>query len=281
MKRIFASIAIVLTAFNSPVYASVGGPFDNGLFSASLDRNSIYQAILTFGDGSGFCYFTPTANLAANGTTTGGGTSINGGTSAVDTRGSITNRMVVYYKGLTYFGSAFGTADNEARSIVCTMNGSSNSNQTTVNSSSTSVGLLSASTTSTGGSSNPNAASTIILSNAASFTVNGDFTAHIDQTAPTMRFSGEGELSFIAPTSKDAVAGLALTGYAGLVNSIVTAVGNANVGANFNAGVFTTAQAAINSALAALALTPLTTINSNYQTAQVRHLSVYGTRRYL
>jgi hypothetical protein len=45
--------------------------------------------------------------------------------------------------------------------------------------------------------------------------------------------------------------------------------------------VFTTAQAAINSALAALALTPLTTINSNYQTAQVRHLSVYGTRRYL
>ena len=277
MKRIFASAAILLTALNSPVSAMSGGPFDNGLQSASLDRGAIYQAILTFGNGSGFCYFSPTANIAANGFTAGGSTVL-GGQAFTDTRGSITSRVVVYYKGLTYVGGAMGTTDVEARTVQCSMNANTNANQsqssTGTSQSSTGFSTGSGSTASTAG-----AISQYILSNPNSFTMNGDFVARIYQTAPTLRFRGTGELSFIAPNQADAKAGLAFSGYSGLINAIVTSVGNANVGANFNANVFTLAELAIQNALAALP--PLTTIQEALQAAEIRHLSVYGTRRYL
>ncbi len=278
MKRIFASAAILLTALNSPVFAMSGGPFDNGLQSAALDRGAIYQAILTFGNGSGFCYFTPTANIAANGFTAGASTTL-AGQAFTDTRGSVTSRVVVYYKGLTYVGGAMGTTDVEARTVQCSMNANTNANQ-----SQSSTGTAQSSSglgTTTGGStaSTAGAISQYILSNPNSFTMNGDFVAHIYQTAPTLRFRGTGELSFIAPNQADAKAGLAFSGYSGLINAIVTSVGNANVGANFNANVFTLAELAIQNALAALP--PLTTIQEALQAAEIRHLSVYGTRRYL
>ena len=272
MKRIFASIAILLTAFNNQAFALAGGPFDNGLQSASLERNSVYQAILSFGNGSGYAFFTPTANIAGNGSTAGGATTP-GGLVNIDTRGSITNRVVLYYKGLTYLGGAFGVADYETRTVQCSFNGNTSSNQSATNSTTATTGF------NTAGASNPNAISTIILANTVSFTVNGNFTAHIYQNAPTMRFRGRGELSFIAPSKADAQAGLAYSGFSGLINAIVTAVGNANVGANFNANVFTLAQLAIQNAIAAIP--NLTSVDSNLQSAQIRQMSVYGTRRYL
>lgn len=274
MKRIFASIALLLAAFNTPAMALVGGPFDNGLQSNSLERNSVYQAILTFGNGSGYAFFTPTANIAGNGTVAGGAITP-AGLANVDTRGSITNRVVLYYKGLTYLGGAFGVSDQEARVVQCSINANTSANQsaTTSNTSSTSNGF------STAGAANPNAISTIILSNTVSFTVNGNFTARIYQNAPTLRFRGTGELAFIAPSKADAQAGLAYSGFSGLINSIVTAVGNANVGANFNADVFTEAQIAIQNAIAAIP--DLTSIDSNLRAAQVRKMTVSGTRRYL
>ncbi len=263
MKRIFASIAILLTAFNNQAFALAGGPFDNGLQSASLERGAIYQAILSFGNGSGYVYFTPTADIAGG-----------GGQAALATRGSIANRMVLYYKGLTYIGGAFGTSDQEMRTVQCSFNGNTSSNQSATNATATNTTGFN-----TAGATNPNAISTIILSNTVSFTVNGNFTAHVYQTAPTFRFRGTGEIAFIAPSKADAQAGLAYSGFSGLINAIVTAVGNANVGSNFNANVFTLAQLAIQNAVAAIP--NLTSIDSNFQSAQIRHISVYGTRRYL
>ncbi|MDB6073147.1 MAG: hypothetical protein JWO89_787 [Verrucomicrobiaceae bacterium] len=264
MKRIFASIAILLTAFNSSAFALVGGPFDNGEQASSLEGGAFYQAILTFGNGSGFCYFSPNANIAGDGLNS----------FQVATRGTQLNRLVMYYKGLTYIGSAFGTVDHETRFVECSFNGNSTSNQSATNTATTANNGFQSS-----GASNPNAISTIILSNTVSFTVNGNFTAKIYQNAPTLRFRGKGELAFIAPSKADAQAGLAYSGFSGLINAIVTAVGNANVGANFNANVFTLAQLAIQNAIAAIP--DLTSINSNFEAAETRAMTVYGSRKYL
>lgn len=276
MKRIFATIAILLTGLNTQAFALAGGPFDNGMQSASLDRNAIYQAILTFPNGSGYVYFQPTANIAANGVTAGYATSV-GTLNVADTRGSNTTRSVLYYKGLTYVGGCFGAADYEAKSITATLNASTNAqqsqltNQTQSNNTSFFGG-------STGAAANANAISTTIISNSFSFFCNGEFNAKIYQTAPTMRFSGTGELSFLAPNQNDAKAGLAYTGFSGLVNSIITAVGNANVGAFFDATVFTQAQQAIQSAVNALP--PLTSIDQAFAAGQIVKMTVSGTRRY-
>ncbi len=263
MKRIFASIAILLTAFNSSAFALAGGPFDNGTQANSLDGGAFYQAILSFGNGSGYCFFSPNANIAGDGI----------GSFPVATRGTQLNRLVMYYKGLTYIGSAFGTVDHETRFVECSFNGNTTSNQSATTNTTTTNGFQSSS------ASNPNAISTIILSNTVSFTVNGNFTAKIYQNAPTLRFRGKGELAFIAPSKADAQAGLAYSGFSGLINAIVTAVGNANVGANFNANVFTLAQLAIQNAVAAIP--NLTSIDSNFDSAQTRVLTVYGSRKYL
>ena len=275
MKRILATAALLLTGLCSQASAMVGGPFDNGMESLSLSRNSIYQAILSFSNGSGYIYFHPDANIAANGTTAGGATTL-GGLGAVATRGSDTNRSVMYYKGITYVGSAFATADFEARVIMGSINAGSNAaqSQLTTQTGNNNGNPFSA----TGAGANSNAISTTLISNPTSFTVNGEFTCHIDQTAPTVRFSGTGELSFIAPNQKDAQAGLAYTGFSGLVNSIITAVGNANVGVAFSATVFTQAEIAIQNAVAALP--PLTSVDEAYAAGQVKKMRLNGTRRY-
>jgi len=276
MKRIFATLAILLSGLSSSAIAHVGGPFDNGLQSSALERNSVYQAILTFANGNGYCYFSPTASIAANGTTAGAATTV-GGLALVDTRGSITNRAVLYYKGITYVGSTFGTSDFETRTIIGQLNASTNAAQSQLTNQTTNS--TNNPFSSTGAAANANAISTTIISNSSSFSVNGDFNARITQTAPTMRFSGKGELFFIAPSKADAQAGLAFTGFSGLVNSIITAVGNANVGIAFDAAVFTEAQVAIQQAVNALPT--LTTIDQAYAAGQVVKMTVSGTRRYL
>ena len=277
MKRIFATIAVLLAGLNSSVFAFSGGPFDNGLQSATLDRGAFYQAILSFPNGNGYVYFSPVQDIAANGTITGTATTVGGQLAPVDTRGSTTNRSVLYYKGVTYVGSAFGTADYEARVISGSLNAASNASQSqlTSNTQNNANNPFSG----TGSAANANAISTTLIANPFSFTVNGEFTAHIDRTSPTLRFSGTGELSFIAPNQTDAKAGLAYTGYSGLVNAIITAVGNANVGALFNAAVFTEAQKAIASAVAQLPA--LTSIDGAYAAGQIQKMTLRGSRRYL
>lgn len=265
MKRFFAPLALLLSAFSTNVMAFSGGPFDNGFQSAALERNSIYQATLNFTNGSGFAYFSPTAQLVSPDPTT---------VTGLDSRGSIRNRVVLYYKGISYVGSAFGEVDAEARNVQCTFNASSELSYQATQQSQQSNLFTFAQTSSS--------VATNIVSSNRSYTVNGNFQAKVTQTAPTFRFKGTGEVAFLSPNGKDSVAGVAFNGYSGLINAIVTAVGNATVGANFSAAVFQQAQAAINSALADLP-TQLSGagIDVTFRNAQVHHLSVVGTRRYL
>ena len=271
MKRIIASLVISVSAFSGQAFALVGGPFDMGSHGANLDRNSVYQAALSFQNGSGFVYFSPIARLVPE--------RVPGGGSAVDdfdSQGSVPNRTVLYYKGVSYVGSCFGTADMEDRFIEGVINGNSD------------VGFSASSTTSNGGGTST-ASSTVsatVVYSGKGYVVNGNFLAKVSQTAPVLRFKGKGELSFLSPTGASSVNTLAYEAYSGLINAIISFVGNSTVG-NGNAVnyglIFTGAQTAIDSALASLKTNYLSTggVDETYDEADLVKLRVYGTRRYL
>ena len=271
MKRIIASLAIGITALTGQAHAWVGGPFDNGLHSAQLE-NGLYQATMSFKNGSGYCYFVSDQWIASD---------VASVPSNVDQRGSLRNRAVLYYQGVSYLGSAFGTADAESADIQCILNGNSEATfQTAATQQTTNAFTLSSATT--------NALSTTVVSSSRSFTFNGQWQARITQTAPSLRFSGKGELAFLAPGGTDAIAGLAFSGYAGLVNAVVTAVGNAQPGAFFPATFFSDAQVAMTAILTDMAnpATPVgalirqSGIDPTYENAKVIKMKVQGTRRY-
>jgi hypothetical protein len=271
MKRIIASLVISVSAFSGQAFALVGGPFDMGSHGANLDRNSVYQAALSFQNGSGFVYFSPIARLVPE--------RVPGGGSAVDdfdSQGSVPNSTVLYYKGVSYVGSCFGTADMEDRFIEGVINGNSD------------VGFSASSTTSNGGGTST-ASSTVsatVVYSGKGYVVNGNFLAKVSQTAPVLRFKGKGELSFLSPTGASSVNTLAYEAYSGLINAIISFVGNSTVG-NGNAVnyglIFTGAQTAIDSALASLKTNYLSTggVDETYDEADLVKLRVYGTRRYL
>jgi hypothetical protein len=237
MKRFFAPTLVALIAFTQSASAIVGGPFDMGLHSAQLE-NGVYQAAMTYKNGNGFCYFSPTANIVSPLGPQD--------TAGIANRGEINNRAVLYYKGITYVGSAFGMADPDANYIQCSINGSSELVNTTTTQNNNNGFFF-------GSSSTSSSSSSIVTSNRG-FGVNGSWEAKFKQTAPVKRFIGKGELVFLAPTGPDAIAGLAFTGYSNLINAITTSVGNAgSVGlGSISPGLYEDAQLAIDSALDSL-----------------------------
>lgn len=268
MKRIIVSLVIGLSAMSSSAFALVGGPFDNGFHGGALDSaNAIYQANFSMLNGTGFCYFSPEAIISNIGSATAATT--------FDNRGSMKNRSVVYYKGVTYVGSAFGSVDAETRHVEAEMNGTSELTLTVTNTTQQS-GFF------TSSQSSSSVQGTVVASNRG-FAFNGAFTAQIYRTAPTLRFKGNGELLFLAPTSPDSVAGLAYNAYSGLIDAIITFIAGSRVQPNVTlTGIFTDAQNAINNALGGL--TPylnLGGINSTLQNGKKALIRVTGTRRYL
>jgi hypothetical protein len=273
MKRIIASLAIGFSALTGQAHAWVGGPFDNGFHNASFE-NGVYQAALTFKNGGGYSYFSPNQAIASDDAST---------PTLIDQRGSRRNRAVLYYKGISYVGSAFGTADGEARDIQCTMNGTSESTyQTAATQQQTSAFTLTTSTSS--------ALSTTVVSSSRSFNFNGHWEGKITSTAPSLRFSGKGELAFLAPGGADSIAGLAFSGFAGLIDAIITAVGNADTTgtSNFPATFFSDAGDSITDILTQMAdptsdigkIISQSGIDATFDNAEVIKLKVTGTRRF-
>lgn len=269
MKRFFALSLITFASLTQQASALVGGPFDNGFHSGLLENGGVYQAVMTFKNGNGFCYFNPEAQIVAE---AGTADTVN-----IDARGEMDNRAVVYYKGVTYLGSAIGMADGDTKYVQCSINGSSEASQTTQTQQNNNniFGFGATSTTS---------ASNTIIASQRGFTMNGNWEAKFKQTAPVLRFVGKGELTFIAPSGPDSIAGLAYQGASGLIDAIINSVGNAGQTGlgTIDPTLYSTAQAAINSILTALpAQLAGAGLDATQENGDVVKIKVRGTLRYL
>lgn len=266
MKRFILPLILGLSALAGNANAWVGGPFDNGNHGAGLENGAIYQATLTLANGSGYLYFSPDAAIAPD-----------SGTAPTNyaPRGAINNRSVIYYKGVTYIGSAFGMVDGEARHVEGSLNGSSEVTFSTTTQN-TNNNFFTFSQTQT-------SVSSALVSSTRSFTVNGNFIAKVYQTAPSFRFRGKGELVFLSPTTPDSITGLAYNAYSRFIDAIINFYGSVTSITTTNiASFFLGGQDAINNALTAL--TPylsLGSIDNSYTNAKKVFMRVNGTRRYL
>lgn len=270
MKRIIASLVIGVFALSGQAFALVGGPFDMGSHGANLDRNSVYQGVLSFTNGSGYVYFSPTASLVPE----------NSSSTLYALKGSTNNRSVLYYQGVTYLGSCFGTSDYDARFIEGMINASS---EASTGGAGNNNGVQN--NTATSNTLNPSIYSNIVASG-KSFSANGAFVGKITQTSPVLRFTGKGELAFLSPNGTDSINTLAYQSYSGLIGAIISFVGNSTVTNADNidySTVFGGAQAAISNALIDLKTSFLTSggVDDTYREAKTVKLRVYGTRRYL
>jgi hypothetical protein len=263
MKRIIASLVIGVSALSGQAFALVGGPFDNNSHSAALDRLATYQAVLSFPNGSGYVYFNPGQLIASENPAL---------PTAFSQKGSSNNRSVVYYKGITYVGGAFGMVDIDARYVQADINGSSDV-------------AISAATTSTQSnfftfSQNTTSVSSSITSSGRSYVNNGNFEGRITQTSPILRFRGKGEMAFLSPTGPDTVASVAYNGYNNLILQIggfFTSVNNVIVGTD----IFGDAAKAIDNALLGLKNQLASGgIDVTLDNSDIVKMKVKGSRRY-
>lgn len=185
MKKAFLSFTAFLFALAAApqAHALVGGPFDNGDYSATLDNSGVYQAAFRFKNGSGFAQFGTNVDLSLFvDITNSAGASQRGATY------SVLNRSLFYYKGVTFLGTATGTVDHEAKRIDGITNGSSD------------VGTTGVTGTSNQNSQSVTAATTTLINNARrGFPCNSTWTATITKSQPILRFTGTGELTVLNP----------------------------------------------------------------------------------
>ena len=289
MKKIFLTFAGLLSLGTGHVFAIAGGPFDNGDPGGLLmERGGYYASTFSFRNGNGYGIFTSDAVLSGNGLS-GGSVSagINNTSLGLFGRGSLyapntasaaghnANRSIFYYKGVTYAGSCFGYPDLEKRFITGGCNASSDESSSQQTLAQSNTGLVSAA----------GVATTVqnIVSSNAGFVINLGFTAKIYSTRPTLRYRGKGEMSILSPSGQSTIAALAFQGYSGLIDAIVNAVAGANIGANFNDQVFTSAQTAISNALGATGLGAYVNNGSagqRFEEAEVVRVRVEGSRRF-
>jgi hypothetical protein len=180
MKKAFLSLSAFMFALVAAPQAQawVGGPFDSGDYNILHEREGVYQATMTYKNGSGFCQFAQDNQLVNQGGTAGNLTVF-----------SLENRSLLYYKGITFAGTCTGVVDMEARRVFATTNGTTNLN------------------TSTGGTAND----PVVINGSTGYPgygyANSTFTAKITKTAPLLRFSGKGEAAFVMDQDLDTVAG--------------------------------------------------------------------------
>lgn len=200
IKSYFACLlgGLLFLISHTSALAWVGGPFDNGDYSATLDDQGVYQASIRYKNGSGYVQWANNADLGPS-ASSGSSSSSSTTTTSASSVGSYLNRAVLYYKGVAFFGNATGMSDMEAREVTCVFN--SQSEVTLDEQSSTSSQTTS--------SSSVNASSSVVNNGGRGFVANGNFVAKITKTYPQLRFSGTGQLTLINPDAQSIVAGLA------------------------------------------------------------------------
>lgn len=171
-NRILSLTIFAISAFaGSNALALVGGPFDNNNYSVLLERGGVYQAALTYSNGSGICQFSEDNEASAQNNI------------VVDTVFKLGNRSILYYKGVTYAGSCTGMADLDARRIYAITNGTSTLNSIE----------------------NAGLADPVVVNGGNQVApgfgyANSQYTAKITSTAPILRFRGSGQAAFVGDT---------------------------------------------------------------------------------
>ncbi len=180
-KSLLVALAM---SFSASAFALVGGPFDNGDFSQLLDQNGIYQWVASFPNGLGQGQFNDASSV---GPTLTGSTS---GTATTNTGiGTVQDRSIFYYKGVTFFGQCFGQVDLSSKTISCVTNGSSDTTISTSSSSSNG--------SSTGQQTATSASGTITDNGNLGMVANSEWNGNITSTNPTLVFHGTGQLTVI------------------------------------------------------------------------------------
>lgn len=242
MKKIFLLIQLAALTSAMPAFALVGGPFDNGTYSVLDERTGYYESAYSFSNGSGYSVWTAD-NLQGSLTTAGGTVTPNYSQgSLLTSSGTAThsaNRTVLYYKGVTYFGAAFGQVDAEARTIQGF--GNATSDFSTAQATQTQNANFFTATSSSAFSTNT------VVSSGRNYTANVNWQGKITSTSPQFRFTGSGEISIIAPNGAEAIAALAYDGYQRLIQAIATSVSQSGAqlgftGANYTAAANSIAQ---------------------------------------
>jgi hypothetical protein len=272
MTRFFSLAAmagLALSSMTTQALAIAGGPFDNGLPSAQLENGGVYQATLSLRNGNGYCYFTPDAQISPE--------TLGQPQAGVSAKGTLFNRSVIYYKGVTYVGSAFGMSDPEASYLQCSINaGSELVNQQTQ------TGQGQGQTNTFNFNQNTASVANQIVASARNFTVNGNWEAKFTQTAPTRRFRGSGELVFLAPTAADAVSNLALQSYANFISAINAFFASGPSNGDDSVPDFEAGQRAIESALNAInPFLERAGVNNAFKNGVRENIQVRGVFKYL
>lgn len=210
-KKLFSVLAGLALLSGSQAFAWVGGPFDGGDYSATLDNEGIFQASLRYKNGSGYAQWGNNVDLGPS--VASGASSSGSSTTATNSSvGSYLNRCVLYYKGISFFGTASGMVDMDRREVTCITNSQSEvtlSDQASTNSQG-SFFLF-------GTSNTVNSSTSVVNNGGRGFVANSNFVAKITKTYPELRFAGTGELTVISPDAQPIISQLAQTIAEGLV----------------------------------------------------------------
>ncbi|MBX7210887.1 MAG: hypothetical protein K1X78_21455 [Verrucomicrobiaceae bacterium] len=240
MKKIFLLIQLAALTSAMPAFALVGGPFDNGTFSVLDERTGYYESAYSFSNGSGYSVWTAD-NIQGALLSAGGGASQNlSQGSLLTSSGNTThsaNRTVLYYKGVTYFGAAFGQVDMESRTIQGF--GNATSDYSTAQTTQTQNATFFQATSSSAFSTNT------VVSSGRGYTANINWTGKVTSTSPQLRFTGSGEIAIISPNGNEAIASLAYTGYQGLITAINASVSRSGGQIFFDPTTYTQGASAV------------------------------------
>jgi hypothetical protein len=194
-NRLFSITTLLVALAATPkIQAEVGGPFDNGEFNKALTSSGIYQVTFSFPNGSGMASWSEGNAFGASASAGAAGGGSGASASASSNTFTANNRSLFYYKGITYFGTATGVADIQAKQITGFTNGSSDLSSTA------SAGASSIFTA--GG---VTSTASIGANAGVGFTANSHYTAKITSDHPTIRFKGNGEVSFMGPQQLEAL----------------------------------------------------------------------------
>jgi hypothetical protein len=263
-KKLFSVIAGLALLSGSQAFAWVGGPFDGGDYSATLDNEGVFQASLRYKNGSGYAQWANNVDLGpsvASGATGGGGST----TTSNSTVGSYLNRSVLYYKGIAFFGTASGMVDMDRREVTCVTNSQSEvtlSDQASTNTQG-SFFLF-------GSSNTVNSSTSVVNNGGRGFVANTNFVAKITKTYPELRFAGTGKITLISPDAQPIISGLAQQIAESLSDIQAGDDGTVDFGSLFDF---------LSDPDFLAAITPKD-INEVQENAETQKLTVYGNRRF-